>query len=804
MTKKNFYNFIFLTFLIVKSFNSFSQGNTPCNANAFCSSTAYNFPNNTGTQSAQVTYPNMHKGCFYDAKNPIWYYMEVDQPGTINMTIKQTKLPNGAGATLDVDFIMWGPFPSLDQASCDAITNGTAYPIQSSYSINATETLSIGGTGGYGNCSDGPGQSTTAPAQAGDVYIILITNYSNQSGYISFSQTGGTGSASCNIVQQCAIQSITGNATCITNSPNFNYTGSVTFSNAPTTGTLTISSSCGGTSAVLNPPFTSPMNFTISNIPGGGGSCTLTATFSADNTCSKTLSITKPTCCNMATPTVSVTPPTCTADGGSKITNYNASYTYTFTPAGPTVGTGGTINGMTPGTAYTVVASAGTCTSSASASFTIQAQYVTTITSTPADMCVGGVDQTFTATPAGGVWASSDATIGTISNTGVVKAISGGTITITYTANGCVDTKTINISPAPNATIAYDAMYCNADTMTYSPVLTGDLGGIYTAQGLVIDSVSGKIKPSANIPGTYTITYTIAPNGSCPLFQTTATVQILPSPKGEIKGTIEVCLDDPSPIVKLYGSNGTAPYIFTYRVNGGNPIHVVSTGDSASIVVPTNKSGNFVYVLETITDASVLACSRSINDSILVKVNPLPEASFIPTPGFITSYSNKVTFTNTSKYASSYSWNFGDSSANSTLVNPEHIFDPENQGGYIVILSAVNDLGCADTARITIRIAEDIVFYVPNSFTPDGDEFNNLFKPVFAEGYDGQAYEMLIFNRWGELIFETHDIEFGWDGTYLGSGGQMCQTGAYTWMITIKKSTVDERIIKSGHVTLLK
>lgn len=605
-------------------------------------------------------------------------------------------------------------------------------------------------------------------------------------------------------MQQCGIQSIAGTATCIPNNLNFNYTGTVTFTNAPATGTLTISSSCGGTSAVLSPPFTSPMNFTINNITGGTGTCTLTAVFSADNNCKKTLSITKPTCCNMPTPTVSVTPPTCTASGGAKISNYSASNTYSFTPTGPTVGAGGTINGLVAGTAYSVISTSGTCSSTASTSFTVQPQFVTTITTTPIDMCVGGADQTLSATPTGGTWTSSDQTIGTVSGAGVVKAIGAGTVTITYTANTCVSSKTINISPAPVATISYNPMYCISDDSTYLPAFTGDAGGIYSStNGLSMDSLTGLITPSTSIAGTYTVTYTIPASGGCSEFKATTAVQILPKPIGQFSGTTEVCLDAKSPILKLNGSNGTAPYLFGYSMNGGALKNVVSVGDSASIVVPTNKSGTFVYILKTISDASALGCSGIQSDTVIVIVNPLPEAGFIPTPGFITSYSSKVQFTNTSKYANTYSWDFGDGT-HSSLVNPEHTFNPENNLGYIVVLTAVNNLGCSDTARVTIRMTEDIIFYVPNTFTPDGDQFNNIFKPVFAEGYDGQDYELLIFDRWGELIFETHDVNVGWDGTYLMGGGRICMEGAYTWVITVKKSTVDERITKTGHITLIR
>jgi gliding motility-associated-like protein len=95
---------------------------------------------------------------------------------------------------------------------------------------------------------------------------------------------------------------------------------------------------------------------------------------------------------------------------------------------------------------------------------------------------------------------------------------------------------------------------------------------------------------------------------------------------------------------------------------------------------------------------------------------------------------------------------------------------------------------------------EDFVLWVPNSFTPNGDEFNNLLR-AYAEGIDDYNFSFQIFNRWGELIWETKDIEQGWDGTY---NGVVCQDGTYTWKIVVKDIYTDERRDFVGHVNLLK
>ena len=120
---------------------------------------------------------------------------------------------------------------------------------------------------------------------------------------------------------------------------------------------------------------------------------------------------------------------------------------------------------------------------------------------------------------------------------------------------------------------------------------------------------------------------------------------------------------------------------------------------------------------------------------------------------------------------------------------------------YVVELIAYSQLGCTDTAYSTIQITEEVIFYVPNTFTPDNDDYNERFEPVFTSGFDPYDYTLLIFNRWGEILFESHNAEVGWDGTY---GGMMVQDGTYTWKIEFKTTATDERRTAVGHVNVIR
>ena len=88
-------------------------------------------------------------------------------------------------------------------------------------------------------------------------------------------------------------------------------------------------------------------------------------------------------------------------------------------------------------------------------------------------------------------------------------------------------------------------------------------------------------------------------------------------------------------------------------------------------------------------------------------------------------------------------------------------------------------------------------FYVPNAFTPDGDYANQTFQPVFTSGYDPYDYHLQIFNRWGEIVFESYNAARGWDGHY-GDGG-LVDDGVYVWVIEFKDALSDKRYKNTGH-----
>jgi gliding motility-associated-like protein len=213
-----------------------------------------------------------------------------------------------------------------------------------------------------------------------------------------------------------------------------------------------------------------------------------------------------------------------------------------------------------------------------------------------------------------------------------------------------------------------------------------------------------------------------------------------------------------------------------------------------------NKADTFLITM-LVTDNG---CIDTIQKQIISK--PKPIASFYSNPPHTLSiYDPKIDLTNTSENAVTFKWTFGDGKPVSSNYNTSHLYDPE-PGPYKITLyaSSLNDFEdktCVDTATRYIEIPEELIYYIPNSFTPNGDERNNTFQPVFFSGYDPQHYKLWIFNRWGELIFESNNPDVGWDGTY---GNVMCPTGTFQWKLEFKQKQSETKHYKTGSVNLFR
>ncbi len=197
---------------------------------------------------------------------------------------------------------------------------------------------------------------------------------------------------------------------------------------------------------------------------------------------------------------------------------------------------------------------------------------------------------------------------------------------------------------------------------------------------------------------------------------------------------------------------------------------------------------------------SNLLCSASATIADMICVDPLPVADF--KPDFTTVFSDDptVNFTNLSQLNALNQWNFGDATG-SNAIDPSHQFPLGEVGNYTVVLIVTSSEGCMDTTFQLIVVKDQLIFYVPNAFTPDADEFNSRFLPVLTTGFAPNSFHMEIFDRWGMLLFETSDLSSGWDGTF---GNKPVPSGVYGWKIEFQDEKTDENYVKIGHVSVLR
>jgi len=203
----------------------------------------------------------------------------------------------------------------------------------------------------------------------------------------------------------------------------------------------------------------------------------------------------------------------------------------------------------------------------------------------------------------------------------------------------------------------------------------------------------------------------------------------------------------------------------------------------------------------TLVVVSPEGCIDSTTFANFLYVKPEPVADFKWSPDPITMFNTQVLFTNYSTGADTYQWIFQDADPGTSISENVVATFPDGVSGYYdVLLIATSDLGCVDSVLRVVPVMPEVLIYAPNAFTPDNDEFNQTWK-VYMEGIDLYDFELLIFNRWGEVVWESHNLETEWDGTYKG---KVMPSGAYKWTIHAKDLLNDGQYEYGGDIFLIR
>ena len=266
--------------------------------------------------------------------------------------------------------------------------------------------------------------------------------------------------------------------------------------------------------------------------------------------------------------------------------------------------------------------------------------------------------------------------------------------------------------------------------------------------------------------------------------------------------TLNLTMNNTLPIISFSADNlqDCAPLstIFTNTGTIGNCTWTFGDGNTVlgcgPIAYNYENAGSYDVSL-TVVDGNGCGNSDTAINYINVYANPIADFTYGPQPTSI--YDPNINFTDQSWNAAQWQWNFS-GLGNSTQEHPS--FDFTNAGSYEVGLLVTTLNGCTDSTTNTVIIGDEADVFVPNSFTPDGDGLNDYFFPVL-KGFDAEGYTFMVFDRWGELLFQSSSLSGRWDGTYKG---EPVQEGVYIWKLKATAKGIQKEESRTGHVNLLK
>lgn len=443
--------------------------------------------------------------------------------------------------------------------------------------------------------------------------------------------------------------------------------------------------------------------------------------------------------------------------------------------------------GMCAGNYTVTVTDASGCTSAANVSITQPLMLLTSLNSQTDVTCNGGNDGAATVIAVGGTgtYLYSWNTVPS-QNTASANNLSAGNYAVTVTdANNCTSVLNIVITqPAPlQLIINGPATICAGANAQIAAVAAG-----------------GTANYIYSWPGGFTgTTFVASPN-----MNTVYTVSVTDSKGCTATSNYSLTVNQlPDAAFSANDSSGCAPLCVTFT---GSTANIVSyawdfgDGSSSAAGAPIqhcyNNFGAYSVKL-TVTDAN--GCSNNVTYPGFINVYPTPKAGFVANP-LVVKENSTVNFTDKSTGAFAYLWSFGDAgNATSTLKNPQFIYT--DTGTYSIQQIVINEFGCADTAEVAVKVEVDVLIFIANTFTPNGDNKNDYFFPVLSTK-EVDKFEFYIYDRWGDLIFESNDINKYWDGRANG-GKDIAQQDTYVWKLNIRFSS-GERYQQVGSVNLVR
>jgi len=336
-------------------------------------------------------------------------------------------------------------------------------------------------------------------------------------------------------------------------------------------------------------------------------------------------------------------------------------------------------------------------------------------------------------------------------------------------ANGCVNMAnlTVNVNSLPPVAVNTAAICLGQTTGTLNA--SGAVTYAWSPVSGLSSSSGASVTASPGASTNYTVTGTDI-NGCVNTATTTVVV-------------------NPVPIVAAspQTTSGCAPLCVNFlntTAATGNCMWNFGDGSTSAGCTPNHcftGQGTFSAVL-TLTDGN--GCIGTSTATVIVY--PVPDANFDASPQPTTILDPTIHFYDATSGATiaGWSWFFGDPNGSvSNAQNPTFVYNAV--GTYDVILAVISDKGCVDTTIKIIKIEDEIMFYIPNAFSPNSDGVNDGFKGT-GMGIDTTTYNIWIFDRWGNQVFYTANMEEAWDGRFQGKEGDIVQEDVYVWQVRFK------------------
>lgn len=473
-------------------------------------------------------------------------------------------------------------------------------------------------------------------------------------------------------------------------------------------------------------------------------------------------------------------------------------YSYHWLPSGDSVNNADNLKADT----YTVtVTDANGCSTSNTVLLTQPSQIITSAGGNDT-VCIGQTG-TISATATGGLgnyyygWQPSGAiTSGTLP----VSPVTDITYTVVaYDEIGCAGT------PATTSVIVYTLDSLSVHAYATSPICPGQSAVVYVETLGTTGALTYQWNNNLGSgPGIYTVTpsqpstYIVTLSNACNSVTDTATILFNPPPSISLTSdTSALCVPG---TIQFFDNSVTGNIndpITMWNWNFGDGTTSILEDPAHSYTVPND------YTVSLTVTTSGGCTNNTASSPLIINGHPFPVAAFSLSSTNLELPFDVMTCNNQSTGASTYNWNFGDGET-SALDNPQHLYT--TIGVYPVQLIAMSQYGCLDTVFSEVTTNAEVIF--PSAFTPNPDgssggffDINSLDNNIFFSYTSGVvAYKLEIYNRWGEIIFETQDFKQGWDGYFKG---QLCPQDVYIWRAFIKLNNGKE-YNKNGNLTLLR